>query len=141
MTPLFQPTRDKAFASRLIQHNMMCYYKRLDMHWDDAVFDRDWRELESYQLVIDTCPVGLLCINRDDHAYYIRELQIAPTWQRQGLGAAAIRFTHDKARREGVSALRLRVFCINPARALYERMGFHIRKTQDNTHYMERPVF
>ena len=141
MTPLIQPTNDKNFAEQLIRQNMSGYYKQLDMCWDSALFDSEWRALESYQLVINTCPVGLLCINQDMQAYYIRELQIASKWQRQGFGAAAIRYTMGRARQADIDTLRLRVFCINPAVALYERMGFYIRKTKDNTHYMERRIF
>ena len=140
MTPLIRPTNDKRFAEQLIRQNMSGYYEQLDMHWDSALFDNDWRALESYQLVINTCPVGLLCINQDAQAYYIRELQIAPPWQRQGLGTAAIRYTMDRVRQADIDTLRLRVFCINPAVMLYERMGFHVRKTEDNTHYMERRI-
>lgn len=140
MTPLIVPTNDKEFAEQLICQNMSGYYEHLGMHWDSALFASDWRALESYQLVISTCPVGLLCINQDTQAFYIRELQIGPKWQRQGLGAAAIRYTMDRARQSDIDTLRLRVFCINPAVALYERMGFHIRKTEDNTHYMERRI-
>ncbi|WP_417419988.1 GNAT family N-acetyltransferase [Halomonas sp.] len=141
MTPFILPTSDKDFAEQLIRQNMSGYYDQLDMHWDSALFDSEWRTLESYQLVINAHPVGLLCINQDTEACYIRELQIAPQWRRQGLGTAAIHYTVDRARKLGIDTLRLRVFCINPAVALYERMGFHIRKTEDNTHYMQRRIF
>ncbi|RUR33633.1 GNAT family N-acetyltransferase [Vreelandella nanhaiensis] len=140
MTPLIRPTNDKRFAEQLIRQNMSSYHEQLDMHWSSALFDSEWRTLESYQLIINTCPAGLLCINQDAQALYIRELQIVPKWQRQGLGTAAIRYTMDRARQADIDTLRLRVFCINPAAALYERMGFHVRKTENNTHYMERRI-
>ena len=138
MTPIIRPTDDKVFAETLIRQNMSAYYQQLGMHWDSALFDQQWRELDSYELVINAHPVGLLCINHDSTAYYIRELQIDQQWQRQGLGTAAIRYTEDIAQQAGIHLLRLRVFCINPAIALYERMGFQTFKTEDNTHYMQR---
>ncbi|MGM0826364.1 MAG: GNAT family N-acetyltransferase [Pseudomonadota bacterium] len=140
MTPVIRSTNDKTFAEKLIRQNMSAYYKQLDMYWDPVLFDKDWSELDSYELVINACQVGLLCINHDENAYYIRELQIDPQWQRQGLGEAAIRFVMEIARRAGIPLLRLRVFSINPAVALYERMGFRICKTQGHTHYMERRI-
>ncbi|KPQ24706.1 MAG: putative acetyltransferase [Halomonas sp. HL-48] len=140
MDAIIQRTDDKAFAESIIRQNMTAYYQQLDMHWDPVLFDKDWRELDSYALVINACQVGLLCINHDENAYYIRELQIDPQWQRQGLGEAAIRHVMDIAQRAGIHRVRLRVFCINPALALYERMGFRICKTQGNTHYMERRI-
>ncbi|MGP9766524.1 GNAT family N-acetyltransferase [Halomonas sp. AOP13-D3-9] len=141
MTPIIRPTNDKAFAENIIIQNMSAYYKQLDMRWDTALFDKQWGELDSYELVINASRVGLLCINHDEAAYYIRELQIDQKWQRQGLGTAAIRYTEKIVKQAGIPLLRLRVFCINPASALYERMGFHVRKTEGGTHYMERRIF
>lgn len=138
MQAIIRRTGDKAFAESIILQNMSAYYKQLDMHWDPALFDKNWGDLDSYALVINACPVGLLCLNRDENAYYIRELQIDQKWQRQGLGTAAIHYTMELAQHAGIRLLRLRVFCINPAIALYERMGFRVLKTQDGIHYMER---
>lgn len=140
MTPIFRPTNDKAFAESIIIQNMSAYYQQLDMHWDTTLFDKQWGELESYELVINASRVGLLCINHDEAAYYIRELQIEQKWRRQGLGTAAIRYTEEIAQQAGIRLLRLRVFCINPAIALYERMGFRVRKTEGRTYYMEKRI-
>ncbi|OAZ91487.1 GNAT family N-acetyltransferase [Halomonas sp. G11] len=140
MTPIIRPTNDKAFAEGIIRQNMSAYYKQLDMHWDTALFDKQWDEFESYELVINASRAGLLCINHDENAYYIRELQIDQKWQCQGVGTAAIRYTEEIAKQAGIHLLRLRVFCINPASALYERMGFRVRKTEGGTHYMERSI-
>ena len=140
MTPIIRSTNAKAFAEQLIRQNMSSYYKQLGMRWDTDLFDRQWAELDSYVLAINASRVGLLCINHDQDAYYIRELQIAPPWQRQGLGTAAIHFTADTAQQARIPLLRLRVFCINPAIALYERMGFRILKTAKGMHSMERRI-
>ena len=140
MTPIIRSTNAKAFAEQLIRQNMSSYYKQLGMRWDTDLFDRQWAELDSYVLAINASRVGLLCINHDQDAYYIRELQIAPPWQRQGLGTTAIRFTGETAQQAGIPLRRLRVFCINPAIALYQRMGFRILKTAKGMHSMERRI-
>ena len=140
MSPIIRPTDDKAFAENIIIQNMSAYYNQLDMRWDTALFAKQWGELDSYELIINASRVGLLCINNDENVYYIRELQIDHKWQRQGLGTTAIRYTEEMAKQAGIHLLRLRVFCINPASALYERMGFCVRKTEGVTHYMERRI-
>ncbi len=140
MKPIIRSTDDKAFAEKLIRQNMGAYYKQLGMHWYTALFDKQWGALDSYELVINASRVGLLCINHDAAAYYIRELQIDQKWQRQGLGTTAIRYTEEIAQQSGIRLLRLRVFSINPAIALYERMGFHRVKTVEGLHYMQRRI-
>lgn len=140
MTPLIRPTNDKAFAENLIRQNMAAYHKQLDMRWETALFEKNWNELDNYELVVNACPVGVLLLNHDEHAYYIRELQIVPQWQRQGLGSKAIRYVIEAAQQADINLIRLRVFCINPAIALYERMGFRVWKTEGGTHYMERSI-
>lgn len=140
MTPVIQPTNDKAFAETLIRHNMAAYHQQLGWHWDTALFDQQWRELESYELVVNATPVGVLCLQQEDSAYHIRELQIAPSWQRQGLGTAALHFAEARARQAGIPRLRLRVFSINPAMALYERMGFRVLTTEGGVQAMERRI-
>lgn len=140
MKLIIRPTSDKAFAENIIIKNMSAYYKQLDMRWDTTLFDKQWSELDGYELVVDTAPVGLLCLNHDENAYYIRELQIDHKWQRRGLGTAAIHYAEEIAKQADIHLLRLRVFCINPAIALYKRMGFYVRKTEGGTHYMERYI-
>jgi len=140
MTPVIRPTNDKTFAETLIRHNMAAYHQQLGWHWDSALFDQQWRELESFKLVINATPVGVLCLHQEDDAYHIRELQIAPPWQRQGLGTAALHFAEAHARQAGIHRLRLRVFRINPAMALYERMGFRVLNTEEAVHAMERRI-
>lgn len=140
MTPIIRPTNDKTFAESIIIQNMSAYYNQLDMRWDTALFAKQWGELDSYELVINASRVGLLCINHDENAYYIRELQIEQKWRRQGLGTTAIRYTEEIAQQAGIRLLRLRVFCINPAIALYERMGFQVLRTEEGIHFMERSI-
>lgn len=140
MSPIIRPTDDKAFAESIILKNMSAYYNQLNMRWDTALFAKQWDELDSYELIIDASRVGLLCINYDENAYYIRELQIDHKWQRQGLGTKAIRYTEEMAKQADIRLLRLRVFCINPAITLYQRMGFRICKTEHNTYSMERCI-
>ncbi|TVP43088.1 MAG: GNAT family N-acetyltransferase [Halomonas sp.] len=140
MKLIIRPATDKAFAETLTRQNMSAYYAQLDMRWDEALFEKGWRELDNYELVVDGSTVGILRLSRDENAYYIRELQIQQQWQCYGLGSQAIRFAIESTQQANIKLLRLRVFCTNPARALYERMGFRIRKTEGGMHYMERSV-
>ncbi|SEO65715.1 GNAT family N-acetyltransferase [Aquisalimonas asiatica] len=136
----FQQARNKDFVEQLTWRNMEPYYKELGISWDQAVFDKNWNDFENYEIVINDSVVGVLRLSHDKSAYYIRDLQVDPDWQHQGLGSQALRYTANLAQKSGFKLLRLRVFSENPAVGLYKRMGFRISKTESGTHYMEREL-
>ncbi|WP_304525884.1 N-acetyltransferase [Halomonas sp. I5-271120] len=137
MTPEFRQAKNKEFVERLTRQNMEPYYQKIGVHWDQALFDKNWEEFESYEIILGDSAVGVLRLSHDDMAYYIRDLQIRPDWQGRGVGSQAISFASDIAKDTGVKLLRLCVFSMNPAVALYERLGFRICKTESAVHYME----
>ncbi|MDX1456776.1 MAG: GNAT family N-acetyltransferase [Marinobacter sp.] len=136
----FRQARDKDFVRQLTRKNMGPYYRTFGIGWSQELFDTNWDTFENYEMLVNSGPVGVLRLSHDDLAYYIRDLQVAHRWQRKGLGTTAIEYATEIARNAGFELLRLRVFCINPAVSLYERMGFHIQKTEGGMHYMEREV-
>lgn len=59
----------------------------------------------------------------------IRDLGVAMTWQRRGIGSALIRALEDEARATGAARIGLGVGLDEdyaPARVLYERLGYRI---------------
>ena len=138
--PSFRQAKNKSFVEQLTLRNMEPYYKELGIRWDHALFDENWKAFENYEITIYERAIGTLRLSHDSSAYYIRDLQIVPNWQRKGLGAQAINFAIAVAQKAGFQSLRLRVFSTNPAVALYERLGFRICKTEGGMHYMEREL-
>jgi ribosomal protein S18 acetylase RimI-like enzyme len=67
--------------------------------------------------------VGLVKIARDDKDWHLIQIQLKPALQGQGLGTQLVQSVIDDARNHGAS-LGLKVFKLNPARRLYERLGF-----------------
>lgn len=68
----------------------------------------------------------------DDGSLYIGLIEVAPAWQGRGVGTSVIRALDEEAARGGQS-LTLRVRHGNPARRLYERLGFVVER-EDETH-------
>lgn len=70
-------------------------------------------------LMLDDTAAGLVKLAREPAAWELLQVQIAPSLQGRGLGRALI----DQSREARVP-LRLHVLKQNPARHLYERLGF-----------------
>jgi ribosomal protein S18 acetylase RimI-like enzyme len=105
--------------------------------WDDAVQERYLRRKfarrEHQIIVVDGHDVGVLEVNRTEDAMVLVNIQIMPEYQRRGLGTAVIRDVLADASRQGLPSA-LWVMKVNPARELYERLGFEIVEETD-THY------
>jgi ribosomal protein S18 acetylase RimI-like enzyme len=70
-------------------------------------------------------PVGLLKAVREGERWELLQIQLAPEAQGRGIGTRLVRALVEEARAAG-AALRLGVLKVNPARRLYERLGFVI---------------
>lgn len=69
-------------------------------------------------------PVGLLRVDQRTDEVFLASVELAPEVRRRGLGGEIVRSVLREAAQRGVP-VRLQVFHQNPARRLYERLGFH----------------
>ncbi|MEZ1314801.1 GNAT family N-acetyltransferase [Pseudomonas fluorescens] len=122
---------DLAFARDLTCQNMLHYYIRHELLWQDEAFDVAWAGRDNRLIVRDDVRLGFVSLSRDGRALYIRELQIIETCRGQGAGTWAIDQVLALARQERRPALRLTVFENNPAKRLYERKGLRVVGTDE----------
>jgi len=66
----------------------------------------------------------------------VNNIEIAPEWQNHGIGTWLLRRLLRQARGEGIP-VDLEVLKVNPARRLYERLGFAVTGETD-THWQMR---
>ncbi|ANY16441.1 GNAT family N-acetyltransferase [Bordetella pseudohinzii] len=103
------------------------HMRRIRYHWEDARI-----------VLIDQAPTGLFKVRHDEAGWYVIQIQVDPARQGQGLGARLLRGVLARAD-EGGEATRLYVLKGNPARRLYERLGFAIQEETDIEFLMRRP--
>lgn len=85
-------------------------------------------------ILLDNQPVGLLKVSRDDGDWDLRQIQIAPSLQGQGLGTRLIQSVITEAQHADAS-LKLKVLRTNPAHRLHARLGFSV--FAENAHRIE----
>lgn len=86
-------------------------------------------------ILLDEQPVGLLKVVRAGRVWHLLQIQLLPQLQRGGLGTALVRDVIAEARKAGVT-VELDVLKMNPARRLYERLGFRIVRESGHAYEM-----
>lgn len=103
-----------------------CHRERLMYHFDCAKILTDHDQ-----------PVGLLKVKRTAQEWEIIQIQLSPQLQGKGIGRAVLQGVIADATAAGVS-LRLSVLKANPAKQLYERLGFVTVGETAHEHIMVR---
>lgn len=134
---LRQATNDDApFCEELNRRNMDPYRAVRRIRWDAERFRGSWAEFDNLLILDHIEPVGLLRLCNEDGTLGLRDLQVLPERQGQGIGAWAVRQTQALAVERGAAGVQLRVYQENPAARLYRRLGFEARYVVDGVIHM-----
>jgi ribosomal protein S18 acetylase RimI-like enzyme len=78
--------------------------------------------------------IGMISVEERDEYIFLRVIEIHPLYQRRGLGTTIIQKIIDNAARQ-MKPVRLQVLKVNPAKRLYDRLGFAVIE-ETSTHYI-----
>ena len=133
-----RPAEDQelTFCESLNRLNMGGYLAARGVVWDSSRFAASWGEFENLMILRESQVVGLLRLLPEQGALGLRDLQIVPEHQGQGIGSWAVRQAQVIAADRGYSRLQLRVYKENPAAALYARLGFRAESVMDGKVHM-----
>ena len=107
--------------------------------WDDAAqfarFRARFDPAAYVVIVVDGRDAGALAVEWRSDEVFLTDISISPEWQRQGLGTAVLGSLVTEARQRGLP-VALKVLKNNPARRLYERLGFQLVNETDSHYWM-----
>jgi tRNA(Arg) A34 adenosine deaminase TadA/ribosomal protein S18 acetylase RimI-like enzyme len=130
-------TDDADFLYRLHRAAMQNYVAQTWGQWDEAwqaqYFQQHFDPSACQIIVLHGQDVGVLSVLRRVTDIFLVSIELLPACQGQGIGTHLIRTLMDEAHQQGVP-LTLQVLKVNPARRLYERLGFSI-SGETPTHY------
>jgi GNAT superfamily N-acetyltransferase len=129
---------DEVFAFRVRETTMREYVIATWGIWNAVEareqVNEDIRSSKSKIIVIDGQDAGLLRVDEFDSHIHLDQLFILPEFQGQGFGQVILRQILEQSKVMGLP-VRLWVLRVNPARRLYERLGFTIiEQTQASLH-------
>ena len=131
---------DRAWLYELLRASMREYVEATWGEWGEAFqrerFASHFAPERVRIIVVDGVDAGMLEVRREPERTWIAEIQVLPEHQGRGIGSAAIRDLLWEAAAASVP-LELQVLKVNPARALYERLGFAVTG-ETETHFLMR---
>lgn len=86
-------------------------------------YQNRYPEAEHRVVFCDDMPVGRIMTARTESALVLVDISLLPEFQGAGIGTALIRDLQARAAQAGLP-VTLHVLATNPARRLYERLGF-----------------
>ena len=102
-----------------------------------AKYFRATRDLSHYEILVHNGrDIGCLGIRYEDKVLFLEYIAILPEHQNRGLGSQVVRDILRSAVERSVP-VGLSVLKVNPARKLYERMGFQTIGSDEFRYYME----
>jgi ribosomal protein S18 acetylase RimI-like enzyme len=128
---------DREFLWRLHRETMRVYVDRTwgwNDDWQRKRFDENFDAAPLTMIEYGTLTIGYICLHRPGHEIFLASIEIAPEFQNQGIGTRLIRDVLDESDRLRL-AVRLSVLKVNPARRLYERLGFQC-SGETSTHFV-----
>lgn len=133
--PALRPAypRDFLFCERLYFAEMgnIIAQLGLDMARQRESFARQWHVAEVRIITMSGEDIGWLQSKMTDSALFLGQLYLSGHMQHQGIGTRVLQMLIEEARRVG-KPVTLGVVKINPARRLYERLGF--KRTHEDEH-------
>jgi len=133
--PVLRPAHpgDFPFCERLYFAEMDHIISQLglDMARQRESFARQWHVAEVRIITMSGEDIGWLQTKTTDGTLFLGQLYISGHKQRQGIGTRVLQILIEEARRAG-KPVTLGAVKINPARRLYERLGF--RRTHEDEH-------
>jgi len=110
---------------------------KLDMAAQTASLRNRWHVTEVEIITCDGADIGWVQVSLQDDTIYLGQIFIESVFQRRGIGTEIIGGLIGEADRTG-RTITLGVVKSNPARSLYERLGFRITNEDDRKFYMRR---
>lgn len=131
---------DLPFCRRITHETMRWIIEQL-FGWDEAQqvekFAKQWNVDEVRIIMVATEGAGWLQTATVEDAVFLKQIYLDRPFQRQGIGTHVMQVVIEEAERQS-KAVTLGVVKINPARRLYERLGFRITGEDEYKFYMRR---
>jgi 2-amino-4-hydroxy-6-hydroxymethyldihydropteridine diphosphokinase len=134
----FRPVResDADLVLAITELSMRPYVEQTLGEWVEADIRRRFSTLTDTILRYDGYDIGCVALKEEADALRLLKIFIVPSYQNRGIGSHLVRQLCERSLVSG-KPLRLRVLRSNPARRLYERLGFALTEATQTHYHLE----
>jgi ribosomal protein S18 acetylase RimI-like enzyme len=129
---------ERDYLYKVFRAAMKEYITQTRREWseqrEEAQFQQQLDISATHVIRVDNSDIGFITAPIRDKIIWIHTICIIPEHQNKGFGTEVIRSVIVQAREQKMP-LYLSVLKMNPARRLYERLGFRV--TQESTHHYQ----
>ncbi|NQT11709.1 MAG: GNAT family N-acetyltransferase [Planctomycetes bacterium] len=109
--------------------------------WNEARHQQEPKHPECYQMVCrERQRVGFLSLRDEPQFVYLPTIQLVPDARASGIGTLLMQHVEHVAVEREYDRVRLRVFKGNPAKSLYDRLGYVVVESDDFSYVMEKKL-
>ena len=130
---------DAEFLYQLLKATMREYVDQTwgwEEEWQRAYFHMRFDPAKNQILVLDDQDIGVISVEWREDVVHLSTLYILPAYQGRGIGTQLLTDLQAAAFREGLP-MTLRVLKANPAKRLYERLGFVVVEEEEVRYTMK----
>ena len=126
---LYASTREQEFAAFNWPAAQLEAFLRMQFMAQQRSYASNYEHCEHQIIELNGTPIGQMQVNWEKDSALLVDISLLPEHRGQGLGGALLRELMEQCSNKGLP-LKLQVLHTNPARRLYERLGF-IRTGED----------
>lgn len=97
-------------------------------HFQTVHYARAYPEADRWLVLAGERPIGRVILSRKPEEWWLVDIALLPAWRGSGVGILLLQAIQTAARAAAAPCVRLTVDPQNPARRLYERLGFTVEQ-------------
>ncbi len=132
--------QDYRYCYTLTKKNMFHYFKKYWGGWKPSEFRNHFNPKDAKMIIKHKRRIGYYVVKIKKNIHHIDNIQISASMRGKGIGAHVLNRIEKQALKSKRQCIQLTVFKENPARKLYERLGYHIIRDNGSSVLMQKKM-
>lgn len=134
---VYAGTRDEEIAITGWSEEQKQEFLHMQFNLQHTQYLQNYRDAAFEIILVDNVPAGRLYVDRREKEIRLIDLALLPEFRRQGIGTAILKDLIAESDEKNLP-LNFHVERFNPARRLYERVGFKMKEDKGMHFFMEK---